>query len=129
MASANGKSFLNMATGGFGTEAAKQTDSDLKDKVGGAAYLITGEPTKVLSPLSAGRVVTLHAFHMNLCFVEMTQYTEHSLVTWYALPGLTTGFSATDCSQFVSRPGQRALLSKSHVLADAVCIVLRQPET
>lgn len=42
VASANGKSFLNMATGGFGTEAAKQTDSDLKDKVGGAAYLITG---------------------------------------------------------------------------------------
>ncbi|DBA99344.1 hypothetical protein WJX82_009085 [Trebouxia sp. C0006] len=42
VATANGKSFLNMATGGFGTEAAKQTDSDLKDKVGGAAYLITG---------------------------------------------------------------------------------------
>ena len=50
VASANGKSFLNMATGGFGTEAAKQTDSDLKDKVGGAAYLITGELAKV--PLS-----------------------------------------------------------------------------
>jgi len=48
VASANGKSFLNMATGGFGTEAAKQTDSDLKDKVGGAAYLITGEPIQVL---------------------------------------------------------------------------------
>jgi len=50
VASVNGKSFLNMATGGFGTEAAKQTDSDLKDKVGGAAYLITGELAKV--PLS-----------------------------------------------------------------------------
>ena len=48
MASANGKFFLNMATGGFGTEAAKQTDSDLKDKVGGAAYLITGELLQVL---------------------------------------------------------------------------------
>lgn len=47
VASANGKSFLNMATGGFGTEAAKQTDSGLKDKVGGAAYLITGEPAQV----------------------------------------------------------------------------------
>ena len=47
VASANGKSFVNMATGGFGTEAAKQTDSDLKDKVGGAAYLITGELAKV----------------------------------------------------------------------------------
>lgn len=43
VASANGKSFLNMATGGFGTEAAKKTDSGLKDKVGGAAYAITGE--------------------------------------------------------------------------------------
>lgn len=43
VASANGKAFLNMATGGFGTEAAKKTDSDLKDKVGGAAYAITGE--------------------------------------------------------------------------------------
>ena len=43
MASANGKAFLNMATGGFGTEAAKKTDSGLKDKVGGAAYAITGE--------------------------------------------------------------------------------------
>ncbi|KAL3140306.1 hypothetical protein ABBQ38_004571 [Trebouxia sp. C0009 RCD-2024] len=42
VASANGKAFLNMATGGFGTEAAKKTDSDLKDKVGGAAYAITG---------------------------------------------------------------------------------------
>ena len=48
VASANGKNFLNMATGGFGTEAAKETDSDLKDKVGGAAYLITGEPAQVL---------------------------------------------------------------------------------
>ena len=43
VASANGKAFLNMATGGFGTEAAKKTDSGLKDKVGGAAYAITGE--------------------------------------------------------------------------------------
>ena len=37
-----------MATGGFGTEAAKKTDSGLKDKVGGAAYAITGEHCKVL---------------------------------------------------------------------------------
>ena len=43
VASANGKAFLNMATGGFGTEAAKKTDSELKDKVGGAAYAITGK--------------------------------------------------------------------------------------
>ena len=47
MAKANDKYFLNMATGGFGTEAAKQTDSGLKDKVGGAAYLITGEHAQV----------------------------------------------------------------------------------
>ncbi len=59
VASANGKSFLNMATGGFGTEAAKQTDSDLKDKVGGAAYLITGELGKV--PLSCCLALSCHA--------------------------------------------------------------------
>ena len=51
VASANGKAFLNMATGGFGTEAAKKTDSGLKDKVGGAAYAITGELCKVLLAL------------------------------------------------------------------------------
>ena len=58
IASANGKYFVNMATGGFGTEAAKQTDSGLKDKVGGAAYVITGEAIKVLLlPLSAKTVL------------------------------------------------------------------------
>ena len=34
--------FMNVATGGFGTEITAQTDSGLKDKLGGAAYLITG---------------------------------------------------------------------------------------
>ncbi|KAK9802807.1 hypothetical protein WJX73_009820 [Symbiochloris irregularis] len=38
----NGKAFLNVATGGFGTEVTVQTDDDLKDKMGGAAYLFTG---------------------------------------------------------------------------------------
>ena len=33
---------MNVATGGFGTEITAQTDSGLKDKLGGAAYLITG---------------------------------------------------------------------------------------
>ena len=50
VAKANDKYFLNMASGGFGTEAAKQTDSGLKEKVGGAAYLITGEHAQVLAP-------------------------------------------------------------------------------
>ncbi|MCK5885075.1 MAG: lipid kinase YegS, partial [Alcanivorax sp.] len=34
--------FLNMATGGFGTEVTTQTSEDLKSMLGGAAYLLTG---------------------------------------------------------------------------------------
>lgn len=34
--------FLNMATGGFGTEVTTQTSEDLKGMLGGAAYLLTG---------------------------------------------------------------------------------------
>ena len=34
--------FLNMATGGFGTEVTTQTSEDLKNMLGGAAYLLTG---------------------------------------------------------------------------------------
>lgn len=34
--------FMNVATGGFGTEITAQTDEGLKDKLGGAAYLLTG---------------------------------------------------------------------------------------
>lgn len=34
--------FLNVATGGFGTELTVKTDEDLKNKLGGAAYLFTG---------------------------------------------------------------------------------------
>ena len=61
IASANSKYFVNMATGGFGTEAAKQTDSGLKDKVGGAAYVITGEAIKVLLlPLSEQSPIIFH---------------------------------------------------------------------
>ena len=33
---------MNVATGGFGTEITAQTDEGLKDKIGGAAYLLTG---------------------------------------------------------------------------------------
>ena len=36
------QAFLNVATGGFGTEVTVQTDEDLKSKMGGAAYLFTG---------------------------------------------------------------------------------------
>ena len=35
---------MNIATGGFGTEITSQTDEGLKDKLGGAAYLFTGNP-------------------------------------------------------------------------------------
>lgn len=34
--------FLNMATGGFGTDVTTQTSEDLKNMLGGAAYLLTG---------------------------------------------------------------------------------------
>ena len=33
---------MNVATGGFGTELTVKTDEDLKNKMGGAAYLFTG---------------------------------------------------------------------------------------
>ena len=38
----NDSYFLNMATGGFGTEVTTQTSEDLKELLGGAAYLLTG---------------------------------------------------------------------------------------
>lgn len=34
--------FLNMATGGFGTEVTTETSEELKEVLGGAAYLLTG---------------------------------------------------------------------------------------
>lgn len=38
----NGRVFVNMATGGFGTKVTAQTDPNLKRVLGGAAYLFTG---------------------------------------------------------------------------------------
>lgn len=38
----NGCIFVNMATGGFGTQVTSQTDPNLKRVLGGAAYLFTG---------------------------------------------------------------------------------------
>ncbi|EKF74113.1 lipid kinase [Alcanivorax hongdengensis A-11-3] len=38
----NDSYFLNMATGGFGTEVTTETSEDLKKMLGGAAYLLTG---------------------------------------------------------------------------------------
>lgn len=38
----NDHHFLNMATGGFGTEVTSETSEDLKKLLGGAAYLLTG---------------------------------------------------------------------------------------
>lgn len=38
----NGSFFVNMATGGFGTQVTSQTDPKLKRVLGGAAYLFTG---------------------------------------------------------------------------------------
>lgn len=39
---ANERPFLNVATGGFGTEVTTNTDPKLKDLLGGAAYFLTG---------------------------------------------------------------------------------------
>ena len=39
---ANGKHFLNVATGGFGTQVTVATPNELKRILGGAAYFITG---------------------------------------------------------------------------------------
>ena len=38
----NGRHFLNVATGGFGTDITVNTSNDLKKVLGGAAYLLTG---------------------------------------------------------------------------------------
>jgi diacylglycerol kinase family enzyme len=40
--SVNDQVFVNVATGGFGAEITESTDSGLKDKLGGASYLLTG---------------------------------------------------------------------------------------
>ncbi len=40
--SVNGRSFVNMATAGFGTQVTAQTDPNLKRILGSAAYLFTG---------------------------------------------------------------------------------------
>jgi len=39
---ANGRCFINLATGGFGTQITVETPPDLKRVLGGAAYLLTG---------------------------------------------------------------------------------------
>jgi len=38
----NGRAFVNLATGGFGTHVTVETPPDLKKVLGGAAYLLTG---------------------------------------------------------------------------------------
>ena len=38
----NGRSFINVATGGFGTQVTVATPNDLKKLLGGAAYFLTG---------------------------------------------------------------------------------------
>jgi lipid kinase YegS len=38
----DGKPFFNMATGGFGARVTAETDPDLKKRLGGLAYLLTG---------------------------------------------------------------------------------------
>src|SRR5262245_47183292 len=39
---ANGRHFLNVATGGFGTQVTAETPEELKKALGGVAYLLTG---------------------------------------------------------------------------------------
>ena len=45
------QAFLNVATGGFGTELTVKTDEDLKNKLGGTAYLFTGEAPCLLDSM------------------------------------------------------------------------------
>jgi diacylglycerol kinase family enzyme len=54
----NDEVFMNVATGGFGTEITAQTDEGLKNKLGGAAYLLTGisKPGSVSAKEATGRV-------------------------------------------------------------------------
>jgi lipid kinase YegS len=52
----NGKVFLNMATGGFGSQVTANTSEELKKVLGGAAYLFTG----------LSRFSELHAAHGEL---------------------------------------------------------------
>ncbi|GFM86893.1 putative lipid kinase YegS-like protein [Pseudomonas cichorii] len=52
----DGKLFLNMATGGFGSQVTANTSEDLKKVLGGAAYLFTG----------LSRFSELHAAHGEL---------------------------------------------------------------
>ena len=53
---AGGELFLNMATGGFGSQVTANTSEDLKKVLGGAAYLFTG----------LSRFSELHAAHAEL---------------------------------------------------------------
>lgn len=41
--SATSQVFMNVATGGFGTEVTVKTDPKMKQQLGGAAYIITGD--------------------------------------------------------------------------------------
>ncbi|QDG74847.1 lipid kinase YegS [Labrenzia sp. PHM005] len=52
----NGRVFVNMATGGFGTKVTSQTDPKLKKMFGGAAYLFTGLHRFSELAASAGRI-------------------------------------------------------------------------
>ena len=48
--------FMNVATGGFGTEITAQTDEKLKNSLGGAAYILTGDSqfcVRCLTPCSS----------------------------------------------------------------------------
>ena len=48
----NEKAFLNMCSGGFGTEATKKTDKGLKAVLGKASYFITGMQPHCLASAS-----------------------------------------------------------------------------
>ena len=48
---------MNMATGGFGTEVTVKTDPKLKQQLGGAAYIITGQITERESHLRCFQIM------------------------------------------------------------------------
>ena len=59
------QAFVNVATGGFGTELTVKTDENLKKSMGGAAYVLTG--TAAAAAAAAARLLACfwqHALYM-----------------------------------------------------------------
>ena len=62
--------FMNVATGGFGTEVTVKTDPKMKQQLGGAAYIITGMPETLLRVLMPVLVRLLSLLHMGRTSIQ-----------------------------------------------------------